>query len=188
MKNILRHAFLGVMLIALMAASFTNGIAEDTTILSAPPTPSEYPQAIPLGELLENKAGALTVDPSDRETSRIFYHTYYEWASQPGISWTGNVAGCDAGDTAAAFKDAVLLRINYFRAMAGVPGDITFSSVYSQKAQEAALMMSANNDLDHDPPSTWTCYTVDGYDGASHSNLHMGRAPGKSQEKKLTFF
>jgi hypothetical protein len=178
MKNIVKLIFLGVVLTFPLSTSLATGIAEETIILSAPPTPSESPQAMPLGELLENKVGALSVDISDRETSRIFYHWNYEWPVQPepGINWTGNVAGCNAGDTAAAFKDAVLLRINYFRAMAGVPGDITFSSVYSQKAQKAALMMSANNKLDHDPypPEDWVCYTDDGRLGANKSNLHMG--------------
>ena len=173
MKNILKLIFLGVVLTFPLSTFLATGIVEGSTILSAPPTPSESPQAMPLGELLENKVGALSVDISDRETSRIFYHWNYEWPAQPGISWTGNVAGCDAGDTAAAFKDAVLLRVNYFRAMAGVPGDITFSSVRCQKAQKAALMMSRNNELNHNPPSSWPCYTDDGYDGASHSNLSL---------------
>jgi len=32
-------------------------------------------------------------------------------------------------------------------------------------------MMHANGDLQHYPPSSWSCYSDDGYDGASHSNI-----------------
>jgi hypothetical protein len=35
----------------------------------------------------------------------------------------GSHSSCIPGDTAAAFRDSVLLRINYFRAMSGVPAD-----------------------------------------------------------------
>ena len=117
---------------------------------------------------------AFAVDPSGREASRLFYLTYYQNAAAPAHGWTGNRASCSAGTTSAAFKDAVLLRINYFRAMAGVPAQVTFSDTYSAKAQQAALMMSVNNQLSHSPPATWTCYTAEGAEAAGKSNLYLG--------------
>ena len=53
----------------------------------------------------------------------------------------------------------MLLRLNYYRAMAGVPATVTFSDTYNAMDQQAALMMSANGQLSHSPPTTWTCYT-----------------------------
>jgi hypothetical protein len=91
--------------------------------------------------------------------------------------WNGDAAACNAGVTSEAFRAAVLQRINFFRAMAGVPADITFSDEYNRKAQAAALMMSANRALNHDPDSSWNCYSADGADAADSSNLHLVASP-----------
>jgi uncharacterized protein YkwD len=88
--------------------------------------------------------------------------------------WTGNKNNCTPGTTSQAFRDAVLRRVNYFRVMAGVPAVKSLNTDYNSKAQAAALMMSANNTLDHTPPSNWTCYSNDGSVGAGKSNLALG--------------
>ncbi len=97
------------------------------------------------------------------------------------IDWTGSLSGTpgssatgSAGTTSAAFKDAVQLRINYFRAMAGIPAAISMDSVESGEDQDAALMMSANNALSHTPPSSWLLYTSDGATAAGNSNIALG--------------
>ena len=90
------------------------------------------------------------------------------------MNWTGDHAICNAGTTSQAYKDALLLELNYFRAMAGVPAEVTFSSEYNAKAQEAALMMSVNGQLSHAAPASWTCYSTDGGEAAGSSNLMMG--------------
>ena len=106
------------------------------------------------GTLLAQGQGAgLEVDPG-LEAARTFFLTYYQNAATPAIAWFGDRATCEAGATAPAFRDAVQLRINYFRAMAGVPAGITFSATYNDKAQAAALMMSVNSQLSHSPPAS----------------------------------
>jgi hypothetical protein len=117
--------------------------------------------------------GPLSVHPQSREASRTFFSTNYQAANQP-IGWTGNSAICNEGTTLLTFQDAVLLRLNYFRAMAGVPASVTFSDVYSAKNQKAALMMSVNKQLNHHPPDSWTCYSAAGAEGAGNSNLGLG--------------
>ena len=68
-----------------------------------------------------------------------------------------------------------MLRINFFRALAGVPAAIVFNSTFSAKAQQAALMMSANNTLQHTGiPLSWTFYTAAGAEAAASSNLALG--------------
>ena len=119
------------------------------------------------------ESGLAPVNPSNREASRLFYATNYLAPDSP-IAWTGNRATCDAGATASGFQDAVLLRLNYFRAMAGVPATVTFGGTYNGKDQKAALMMSANGQLSHNPPTTWTCYTAEGAEAAGNSNLALG--------------
>jgi len=132
------------------------------------------PPAEEAGRTPQADGGALTVSPASREESRTFYLSYYQNAPTPAINWTGDRAGCVAGSTALAFRDAVALRINYFRAMAGVPGQIAFADTYNAKAQQAALMMSVNETLNHTPPATWSCYTADGAQAAGSSNLALG--------------
>lgn len=121
---------------------------------------------------------ALTVDISSREEVRQFYRAVYFASENVPIGWSGSYAlrGSlpDFGDTSPAFKEATRLRINFYRALVGVPADVRFDNEYNVKAQQAALMVSANNELNHFPPATWTFYTADGADAASKSNLAVG--------------
>ena len=119
---------------------------------------------------------ALSVNPASREEVRQFYRAIYHASEGVPMNWTGSYATGSAGDTSAAFKEATRLRINFFRALAGVPAGVTFNATYSAKAQQAALMMSANNALDHFPPASWTFYTAEGAEAAANSNLYLGDA------------
>jgi len=114
------------------------------------------------------------VSPANRQESFDFFWSQYEMTTTPPISWTGTYSPCNPGATSSEFKEAVAQRINYFRAMAGVPATITFSDTLSALDQEAALIMSVNNSLSHTPPITWTCYTTNGYTAAGNSNLAKG--------------
>jgi hypothetical protein len=120
-----------------------------------------------------NANGPLSVRPANRQESLDFYRKYYLTASiNPG--WTGNVTACIPGTTTQTFRDSLALRINYYRAMAGVAAKVTLLEEYNQKAQQAALMMSANNALSHNPPTSWKCYTDQGHEAAGSSNLALG--------------
>ena len=90
------------------------------------------------------------------------------------IGWTGSYASCDAGTTSSAFRQSVIDRVNYFRAMAGVPAEVVLDETWNSQDQQAALMMSANNNLSHTPPTSWMCYTADGAAAANKSNLALG--------------
>jgi hypothetical protein len=116
---------------------------------------------------------------SSRETSRVFFQTVYAASVTPAPAWNGGFETCDPGTTALDYRDRVALRINYYRAMAGVPAGIAFLDPYSAKAQAAALLMSRNSSLSHFPPPEWLCYSDDGADAAARSNLAVGRVgPG----------
>ena len=120
--------------------------------------------------------GGFTINPQNREESRAFFNAVFNASEGTEINWTGDVAFCQAGTTSSEFKDAVLIRLNYFRAMAGVPANITFSNNFNAMAQEAALIMSANDELSHFPPDSWDCFSFDGSEAASSSNLYLGRS------------
>jgi hypothetical protein len=86
------------------------------------------------------------------------------------------LANCLAGTNASAYCEAVLRRINWYRAMAGVPASVTFDAYLSQKDQQAALMAVANRALNHAPPASWKCYSADGAEACGNSNLSAGSA------------
>jgi uncharacterized protein YkwD len=116
----------------------------------------------------------LSVNPYSREDSLNFYNQVYQVSEGSNIGWSGSFKNCNIGTTSLAFRQAVQLRINYFRAMAGVPSEVVLSDDFNQKAQAAALMMSVNKNLSHYPPSNWKCYSADGDQAASNSNIALG--------------
>lgn len=141
--------------------------------LHPPPSLRALAQAAPVAVSLA------TPNLSSRETSRLFFQTVYAASVAPAPAWTGSFETCDPGTTALDYRDLVALRINYYRAMAGVPAGIGFLDTYSTKAQAAALLMSRNASLSHFPPPDWLCYSDDGADAAGRANLAVGRVgPG----------
>ena len=96
------------------------------------------------------------------------YDSYFE--KKPDIS------KCEAGIVNKAGQQIVLNTINYVRRLAGVPDSSVLDASLNSKSQKAALIMSANYDLNHSPPKTWKCYTADGALAASSSNLSLGHA------------
>ena len=116
----------------------------------------------------------LAVDLSTRRQSLAFYQSVYQASANVPSGWTGNLAQGVAGTTSQAFRDAVALRTNYFRAMAGVPATITLSDDYNAADQQAALMISTNGQSNNHPPASWLNYTTMGAVAASYSNLVLG--------------
>jgi hypothetical protein len=56
---------------------------------------------------------------------------------------------------------------------------VAYATSDEPEAMEASLMMAANRQLTHQPPTTWRCYTSLGARGAASSNLHGGWSPGQ---------
>jgi hypothetical protein len=117
--------------------------------------------------------GSLAVDTQDREAVRLFYNHVYV-RPEVAMGWTGDYASGKAGTVGAAWQAATSLRLNWYRAMAGVPAATTLSPDNSAKDQEAALLMSANGQLSHTPPSSWKWYTQTAAEAAGASNLALG--------------
>ena len=116
------------------------------------------------------------MDPGNRNSVVSFYNSEYMASEGVPSGWNGNVNSCQAGTISSTYRDAGLRRVNYFRAMAGLPPINATDPTRNAKCQEAALMMSANGALSHSPPASWTCYTADGAEAAGKSNLAMGYA------------
>jgi uncharacterized protein YkwD len=114
-------------------------------------------------------------------SSRTAEATCTRWkADRANLSegtWSGNLAGCVAGDISADGRANALRLFNLQRWLADLPAVATDATRDAQ-AQACALMMDANNMLSHDPPSSWTCYTELGRMGASTSNISSGPGVG----------
>jgi hypothetical protein len=92
-------------------------------------------------------------------------------------TWSGSVEGCMPGDISADGRANALRLYNLYRWLADLPA-VTTEASRDRQAQACALMMRANGMLSHMPPNTWTCWTQEGADGASSSNISSG--PGVS--------
>ena len=121
-------------------------------------------------------AAGFVVDPTNRTDALAFYQTVYTASENyaANMAWTGSVADGVAGTTSAAFKEDVRRRINFYRALSGLPANITFDTTKCAKDQEAALMFARNGQLSHTPPATWIYYTTNAYDAANAGNIALG--------------
>lgn len=120
--------------------------------------------------------GGFSVEIGDREAVRTFYNAVYGARSNVRSDWTGSVSNCVAGTTSQDYQNAVLTRLNFYRAMIGAPAGVIFREDYSLRAAHAALIMSATDEISHFPDEDWHCYTVLGAEGADNSNLALGSA------------
>ncbi len=113
--------------------------------------------------------------PGLREQVRSFYNAVYTSSANVPIGTTANVSNCTPGTNSPVFQEAVLRRINWFRALAGLPASVSLDAAESAKDQQASVIMSANGKLQHAGDwSTWTCVTSDGTNAAANSNLALG--------------
>jgi uncharacterized protein YkwD len=116
-------------------------------------------------------AGA--IDTRSVSAVNAAYWDQYASVQSLPIGWLGgSLLGCLAGLTAPATNSATLSALNYVRSLAGL-APVSESPSLSAGAQQAALMMSANGTLSHDPSSSWKCYTPAGAAAAGRSNLAL---------------
>ena len=145
-------------------------------ILGEPPRAPKDVSGLPKGTINWSVTGGFSVNAYSREQVRSFYNAVYPTSDDIPMQTTANVATCTPGTNSTAYKEAVLRRINWFRAMAGVPASVSLNPTFSARDQDAAVIMSANNALSHFPPSSWSCFTANGANAASNSNIAIGNS------------
>jgi len=133
-----------------------NGSASPVSIpSSSTPTPSALPTptATPL--------------PSSTPTS-----TPASWTAAVAAMYdvAPSIANCTTGTLKASVRTEVLARINALRGLHGLPA-VTYSDADNGQVDASSLMMAANGQLSHTPPTNWLCYTATGSAGAGSSNL-----------------
>ena len=122
--------------------------------------------------LARSKPQAVIDTSKKSEVSAAYLREFGQKA--PPLKWTGSVGNCEPGTTSKLSREATLSRVNWFRAMAGVDPGVILNDQFNELAQAAALTMYASGALDHEPDSSFRCYTEAAYEGASRSNLHLG--------------
>ena len=141
------------------------------------------------------------VDMQNRLEVLYFYNAVFAASegAESRIGWTSSYGDCVAGNTAADFRTDVQRRVNYYRALCGLPADITFdaepvfndpasgspqlpASTSKQACAQAAAYNNAFSNLffddyeiTHNPtPGTTECYSPMAWNGATNSNLTIG--------------
>jgi len=148
------------------AGAITMTDADSVSLVASESQTDRSPASFTSGIWLDTMNRQAVIDSHDYEFSKI----------DPDIGWTGDRSSCTPGTTNPAYRSAIIDRINWFRAMSGVPATITENATYSAKAQEAAVMMSVSDKLSHTPSqSEYQCWTSNGAEAAGKSNLYLGR-------------
>jgi hypothetical protein len=159
--------------------------------------------AVETWELVAGKvpAAGFVVDMQNRLEVLYFYNAVFAASegAESRIGWTSSYGNCVAGQTAAEFRTDVQRRVNYYRALCGLPADITFdaepafndpasgspqvpANASKQACAQAAAYNNAFSDLffdnyepSHNPtPDTTACYSPMTWNGAAYSNLTLG--------------
>jgi len=152
--------------------SFPIAIILGFLLLGSSNNPVEEPD-----EKVESLAFAddlIWVDTNNKDEVLAFFESNFDEIAAP-VSWTGSHSECEAGVSSQLLRDQTISRVNFYRAMAGVPAEITEEFVYSGKAQHGALTMSAQGELSHEPDETYECLNDFGKEAAANSNLYLGR-------------
>jgi hypothetical protein len=151
------------------------GSAPPPSLGDAPKAPKDISGLPGGGPHPQEVTGGFNVNTDSREQVREFYNAVYSSSQGVAMNSTAVTTNCFPGTNSTAFQNATLRRINWLRAMGGIPAVITFNSNESTQDQAGALMMSANNTLQHILiPPTWSCFTIVGTNAAANSNLAIG--------------
>ncbi|WP_367874103.1 hypothetical protein [Luteolibacter sp. Populi] len=141
------------------------------------------------------------VDTSDRNEVVSFYHAIYMASEgyQNRVAWTGNynseAAGAE-GTVSAAFTGDVERRLNYLRAMCGIPANVRVNTgatvrlatddlfqvpaltTKTAASQRSALMIvrtyPGNGGLSHSPAPTCVAWTPAAWNANRNGNLSLG--------------
>ena len=128
----------------------------------------------------------VTIDPNDMNSVQDAYFDVFLANLNVDTGWTGDIAACQAGTATPEAIDATVNVINYYRVLAGLD-PVTENTDATARAQQAALLVTANSDdylnpnstVDpHHPPTSWLCYNSIGATSAGLSNLGGGYATG----------
>ena len=169
-------------------------------VMYSSPLPAWTPGSYPAAPARMHTRG-FTVDTSDRNDVIAFWHAVYKASEgyEKRIDWRGDYNGRD-GTVSPAFVEDVERRLNYMRAMCGVPAEVrvnTGATVFVQAgdaftpaasttkaaaAQAGALMLVRNYNpesgvnpaMNHNPPNTCIGWSPQAWNANAYGNLAFG--------------
>jgi uncharacterized protein YkwD len=112
-------------------------------------------------------------DPAARTSAEVCARWRSDRMLRARTTWTAGASQCDLGTLDPTAHDDAMRVLNLYRWLAGVAA-VTADASLARAQQECAVMMTANGQLNHSPPTTWRCYTADGARAAGSSNLALG--------------
>ncbi len=126
--------------------------------------------------LAASKAATTTIDTTDKAAVNSAYWSLYGNNASVTAGWNGSVGSCTPGNISESARITQLNAVNFARRLSGLTpvAAARLSDSVQANVQRAALMMDANETLDHTPPSSWRCYKSNGATAASQSNLTIG--------------
>lgn len=127
----------------------------------------------PAASIRAQQAPVPAVNTADPAQVVALYQSYYLPSVNVDPGWTGSVVTGAPGTVSDAFLQAAVRRINYFRSMTGLTSNVVLDPARNAVCQQAALMMSAEQNISHTPPSTWKFYTADAAAACAHSNIRL---------------
>ena len=128
------------------------------------------------------------VNTANRREVADHFNAYYGNLAGVSMGWTGDLAAGIPGDLADAYRTLTLQRINYFRSMAGLPGNVVFDASFNADCQQAALMFAAEHNLSHNPPASWRWWTPAAATAAGGSNIRCESGPADEGPAAVTAF
>src|SRR5512141_1823967 len=119
-----------------LSAGWTARAQQPLLLGDPPPWPADI-SSLPRGPGTRSVTGGFTVNSASREEVRSFYNAVYRSSDVVPMDSSAVVANCTPGTNSTAYQEAVLRRINWFRAMAGIPAGVTLDPANNTKDQRA---------------------------------------------------
>ncbi len=146
-------------------------------------------------------SSGFSVDTGNRNDVIAFWHAVYQASEgyENRVGWNGNYTGTP-GTTSGVFVNDIERRLNYFRAMCGVPANVqlntgskvviestdrfkpAYSTLKSVAAQQSALMLIRNFNpttgtdlaITHDPVNSLIGWSAAAWNASAKSNFAFG--------------
>ena len=160
-------------------------------------------EAVPSWEPVEGVVPAMgfVMNAQSREESLYFHNSIFlaSEGAENRIGWTSSYGACAPGETSPAFRADVQRRVNYYRALCGMPAAITFDAepvvndaapanlvVAAGRSKRFCAQAAAYNhafsnvffdgfELSHNPTrDDSACFSNEAWNGAFNCNLTIG--------------
>lgn len=141
-------------------------------LLAVPVTPGATVRAdMVVSPLVTGQRASGTIDPTRKSAVTAAYRAMARDRTVRRHRYPRT--GCNPGGNPQRVQRATIRVVNHYRSMAGLE-PVALNADYSAKAQAAAVIMARNRLLTHYPTQGLRCWSREGLEGASHSNLYLG--------------